>query len=243
MKYLLILGAKSDIGKAIAHQFAKEGFNLYLAARNCKRLENDCNDIKIRYGVEVKQVEFDLDKTETHEEFFNSLNPIPNVVVSVVGYLGDQKKGENDFSEAEKIINTNYSDIVSILSIIANKFEEKKAGCIIGVSSVAGDRGRKSNYLYGSAKAGFTAYLSGLRNRLADKNVQVMTVKPGFVNTKMTENMDLPEKLTAEPKEVANAVFKGYKKKRNVIYTKGIWRLIMLIIVHIPEMIFKKLNL
>ena len=119
----------------------------------------------------------------------------------------------------------------------------KKSGFIIGISSVAGDRGRKKNYIYGSAKAGFTEYLSGLRNRLFESNVHVMTVKPGFVDTHMTENMELPKRLTAQPDEVAEDIYRSWTKKKNVIYTKRIWGIIMLVIKHIPEFMFKKTDI
>ena len=117
------------------------------------------------------------------------------------------------------------------------------SGCLVGISSVAGDRGRASNYVYGSAKAGFTAFLSGLRNRLAKQNVHVVTVKPGFVNTSMTEGMDLPAKLTAEPEEVANAIVKSVEKSRDIIYVRPVWQLVMAIIRNIPERIFKKTSI
>ena len=121
--------------------------------------------------------------------------------------------------------------------------EKNKNGFIVGVSSVAGDRGRKANYIYGSSKAAFSAYLSGLRNRLFESKIQVLTVKPGFVATKMTDGLDLPEKLTAQPEEVAKDIFVAQQKGKDILYTKGIWRLIMLIIKHIPEFIFKKLSI
>ena len=108
---------------------------------------------------------------------------------------------------------------------------------------MAGDRGRQSNYIYGSAKAGLTVFLSGLRNRLARKGVHVMTVKPGFVRTKMTEGLELPGILTAEPEQVAKAVYKGLEKKRNMVYVLWMWRCIMLMIRHIPEFIFKKMGM
>jgi short-subunit dehydrogenase len=111
------------------------------------------------------------------------------------------------------------------------------------VSSVAGDRGRKANYIYGSAKAAFSTYLSGLRNRLYENNVQVLTVKPGFVPTKMTEGLDLPPNLTAQPEDVASDIYKAQNKGKNILYTKSIWRLVMLIIKHIPEFIFKKMSI
>jgi len=164
-------------------------------------------------------------------------------VLCVFGYLGDNVKGMKDFKEAERIIDVNYKGAVSILNIVANDFMAKKSGWIAAISSVAGDRGRQSNFLYGSAKAGLTAYLSGLRNLASKHGVQVLTIKPGFVNTKMTRGMDLPKKLMAEPEDVAESIYKAWKKKKDVLYTKWIWRYIMLIIIHIPERIFKKLSL
>ena len=116
-------------------------------------------------------------------------------------------------------------------------------GTIIGISSVAGDRGRASNFVYGSAKAGFSAVLSGLRNAHAKHGLHVLTVKPGFVATKMTAGMDLPPLLTAQPRDVADAIIKAQLRGRNVIYTKSLWWLIMTIIRHIPEGIFKRLSL
>jgi len=126
---------------------------------------------------------------------------------------------------------------------VYNDFEKRKSGFIIGISSVAGDRGRKSNYIYGSAKAALTAYLSGLRNRLYVANVHVLTVKPGFVATKMTEGMDLPEKLTAQPEAVAEDIYRAQQKNKNVLYTKWIWRWVMLIIKVIPEWKFKRMSI
>ena len=164
-------------------------------------------------------------------------------VISAVGYLGDQARAQSDFDEARTIMDTNYTGVVSLFNIIANDFEHRRSGFMIGISSVAGDRGRKSNYFYGSAKAALTAYLSGLRNRLHDAQVHVLTVKPGFVATKMTEGMDLPEKLTAQPEEVAKDIYKAQQKNKNVLYTKWIWRWVMLVIRTIPEWKFKGMDL
>lgn len=243
MGHVLIIGAKSDIALALAHEYARHGYDLYLAARNHTELANDVRDMQIRYKTKITTVEFDVTDLSTHRAFYEQLSPAPSGVISVVGYLGDQKKAETDFQEAHKIITTNFSGCVSILNIVANDMEQKKRGFIIGISSVAGDRGRQSNYFYGSAKAAFSAYLSGLRNRLTKSGVTVLTVKPGFVNTKMTHGMNLPPKLTAEPQEVAHDIFQAQQKSRSVIYTKWYWRFIMLIIRHIPEAIFKKMTL
>lgn len=243
MKWLLILGAQSDIAKAVARRFAENGTNLYLAHLNKKEIDDFARDVEIRNGVKVVALDFDAVKFKSHRKFFDSLPVKPDGVITVFGYLGDNLKGIQDFDEAERIIDVNYKGAVSILNIAANDFLGRKSGFIAGISSVAGDRGRQSNFLYGSAKAGFTAYLSGLRNLLSKSGIQVLTVKPGFVNTQMTAGMDLPQKLVAEPEAVADQIFKAWKKKKNVIYTKPVWRYIMLIIIHIPEFIFKKLSL
>jgi short-subunit dehydrogenase len=243
MAWLLILGAKSDIAKAVAHRFAREGFDLLLAARDHGDLEPDLKDIYVRYGVRAEALEFDALDYEGHETFYEGIPANPIGVVCVAGYLGDQELAQKDFKEAETILDTNYKGCVSILNIIASDLETRREGFIITVSSVAGDRGRQSNYLYGSAKAGLTAYLSGLRNRLQKSGVQVMTVKPGFVNTAMTEGMGLPSLLTAEPAEVAEDIYRAFQKKKDVLYTKWFWRYIMLIIRNIPERVFKRLKL
>jgi short-subunit dehydrogenase len=243
MAYILILGARSDIARAVSHTFARNGFNLYLAARRHEELDPDQRDLTIRYGVMVETREFDVLATTGHGAFYNGLGEKPIGVVCAVGYLGDQEKAERDPAEARRILDTNFTGCVSILSIVANDFEKRSEGFIIGISSAAGDRGKKSNYYYGSAKAGLTAFLSGLRNRLHPSGVRVITVKPGFVSTKMTEGMDLPRALTATPEEAADDIFRAWLKDRDVIYTKWYWKFIMLIIRHIPEKIFRKLSL
>lgn len=240
---ILIIGAGSDIAKSLAREYAAAGNSLYLAGRNTDRIESLANDLRIRHGVEVLVQELDVLATESHEVFFNTLPALPTGIIAVAGYLGDQKIAEHDFGETRKIIDTNFTGIVSLLNIGANRLQAAGRGFIIGISSVAGDRGRKSNYIYGSSKAALTTYLSGLRNRLCDSNVHVMTVKPGFVETRMTAGMKLPRALTAQPEQVARDIFRAQQKRRSVIYTRGIWRLIMLVILHIPENIFKKTSI
>jgi decaprenylphospho-beta-D-erythro-pentofuranosid-2-ulose 2-reductase len=137
----------------------------------------------------------------------------------------------------------NFEGPASILAHLANAMEARGSGTLVGISSVAGERGRASNYVYGSAKAGFTAFLSGLRNRLAKKGVHVVTVLPGFVATAMTEGMDLPARLTAQPEEVGAAVVEAVQKGANVIYVRPIWRIVMAVIRNIPEPIFKKTSI
>ncbi len=243
MSMVLILGAKSDIAKAVARKYAREGYDLYLAARDAKSLREQASDIEIRSQVKVTVGELDILNFESHKSFYESMPEKPVGVISAIGYLGSQQKAQTDFDEAQKITNTNYLGIASLFEIIAKDFEVHGSGFMVGISSVAGDRGRKSNYYYGAAKAAFSAYLSGLRNRLNESKVQVLTVKPGFVATSMTAGMDLPARLTAEPEQVADDIFHAQNKAKNVIYSKWIWRWIMLVIKHIPEWKFKGMNL
>jgi len=243
MDYILIVGAKSDIAKDIARVYAKNGYNLYLAARDTEFLKDLENDLKIRNNIDVQLKNLDIVNFDSHKGFYQSLSPKPLGVIVVAGYMADQKECELDFAKTLNTINVNYTGAISFCNIVANDFETKGKGFIIGISSVAGDRGRGSNYIYGSSKAGFTAYLSGLRNRLYKHNIQVLTVKPGFVNTKMTEHLSLPQLLTANTQDIAKDIFAAQQKNKDEIYMKSIWEFIMFIITHIPESIFKRLNL
>jgi decaprenylphospho-beta-D-erythro-pentofuranosid-2-ulose 2-reductase len=243
MSYILIIGAKSDIAKATAREYAKHGYDLCLAARNPDELKEFANDVTVRTQRTVKLVELNILDYKSHQTFYDSLEEKPLGVISAIGYLGDQEKAQMDFSEAKQIMDTNYTGIVSLFNILANDFEHRRSGFMVGISSVAGDRGRKSNYIYGSAKAALTAYLSGLRNRLYDAQVHVMTVKPGFVATNMTKGMDLPEKLTAQSEEVAEDIYNAQQKNKNILYTKWMWRWIMMIIKSIPEWKFKGMSI
>lgn len=241
-KYVFIAGAKSDIAKSIAHRYASLGYNLYLGARQHTELENDVSNFKIRYDIQCSSLELDMLDFNSHENIYKSLDPKPDIVICVAGYMGDAEKAMSDFDEAQKIMMTNYNGCVSFLNIAAADMQKRQSGTIIGISSVAGDRGRSKNIIYGSSKAAFSAYLSGLRNRLFKSSVHVLTVLPGFVYTKMTESVKLPPLLTAQPDEVAKDVEKAARKKKNIIYTKWHWKYIMLIIKNIPEGIFKKMN-
>ena len=243
MAYVLILGASSDVAVACAHQFAKEKYDLYLAGRNTDQLNILASDIQIKHQVKASAIAFDALLFDQHLSFYEALNPKPDVAICVFGLLGDQAICAKDWASCKMVIDSNFTGAASVLNVIANHFEERKAGVIVGISSVAGERGRQSNYIYGSAKAGFTAYLSGLRNRLVPSGVHVVTVKPGFINTRMTENLTLPKPITEQPKQLGEAIFNSVKKRKNVIYVLPIWSLIMLIIRNIPEGIFKKLKL
>lgn len=240
---VLILGAASDMAVGIARKFAAEGYSITLAGRNMDRLKAIEADLKVRHNGNVSSVMFDALDFENHYNFYHSLPEKPDVVISVFGLLGDQEEAQSDWKSCQEILFSNYVGAVSILNVVANDFEKRKKGVIVGISSVAGERGRQSNYLYGSAKAGFTSYLSGLRNRMFRHGVHVLTVKPGFVKTKMIENMKTPGPLTATPKEVGERVFKAVKAKADTIYVRPIWSPVMMMIRNIPEGMFKKMKL
>tara|TARA_A100001011_G_scaffold240255_1_gene248243 strand:+ start:4768 stop:5499 length:732 start_codon:yes stop_codon:yes gene_type:complete len=243
MKYVLILGATSDIAKSLAEIYASKGINLYLAARNLSKLENFIVDLSSKFSVKIIQLYFDALEYDSHQKFYENLKFKPVGVISAIGLLGNQNFSEENFDSAKNIIDTNFIGIVSIINIIVSDFEKRKEGFIICISSVAGDRGRSSNYFYGSAKSALNSYLSGIRNRLHFSKVSVLTVKPGFVNTSMTKNLNLPKIITSSPKKVARDIYHAQKKGRNIIYTSWYWKWIMLIINSIPEFIFKKLKL
>ena len=240
---VLILGARSDIGMAVAHKYAALGHPVQLAARNVESLDRAKTDIEVRHRVAVSLHSFDALAFETHAGFVDGLPELPDIAVTVVGYMGEQADNERDLAAASLVMRSNFEGPASIMAELANRFEERRSGTLIGVSSVAGERGRATNYVYGASKAGFTAFLSGLRNRLAKKGVHVLTVLPGFVDTQMTAGMDLPAKLTAQPDQVANKIASAAAAGRNVIYVKSIWWVIMTIIRNIPEQIFKGMKI
>ena len=237
---VLILGARSDIGRALARAYAAEGRSIVLAARRAGELKADVNDLQVRYGVSVSAAEFDVTAPDA-DAFFAHLPEPPGTVVLVAGLLGDQATAETDDGEAARVLETNFSGAARWLLAAARVM--KRGGTIIGISSVAGDRGRASNFVYGSAKAGLTAFLSGLRASLVGRGIHVMTVKPGFVNTRMTEGMNTPKLLTARPDEVARAVIAAQRRGKDVLYVRPVWRPIMWVIRMVPERLFKRLPL
>ena len=240
---VLILGATSDMAVAIARRLATAGYSLTLAGRNTERLSVIVGDLRVRHKAMVNSVLFDALDFGKHQAFYDALPDKPDIVICVFGLLGDQQEAERNWNHCEGILHSNFTGAVSILNVVANDFERRKKGVIVGISSVAGERGRQSNYIYGSAKAGFTAYLSGLRNRLYHHGVHVLTVKPGFVKTKMIENISTPAVLTASPKQVADKVLKAILRKKNIIYVLPSWAVVMSLIRAIPEQVFKKMKL
>lgn len=237
---VLIIGARSDIGRALARAYAEKGAAVILAARGDMEIER--RDLELRSRASVRAVTIDVTDGQP-DAFFDALGEVPGTVVMVAGLLGDQDRSAADDTEAARVMATNYEGPARYLLVAARVMKGVPNGCIIGISSVAGDRGRGSNFVYGSAKAGLTAFLSGLRNAVAKQGLHVMTVKPGFVATQMTAGMKLPPPLTAQPDEVAGAIIAAQGKRRDVIYVKARWRPVMMVIKAIPEGVFKKLSL
>ncbi len=244
-KKALIVGAGSDMARAFAEHLAREKTDLILAARRPKEIEADASNLRIRYGIDVDLMALDVTSEKDRAACFASLKGKGvTLVATFAGFLGDQARAQSKPEEALRIIETNYTGQALLLErAAAYLLNQEGRRAIVGVSSVAGDRGRQSNYMYGSAKAGFTAYLSGLRNRLFPDGIHVLTVKPGFVRTAMTAGMPLPAPITADPEQTARDIYKALRKQKDVVYTLWMWRYIMLIIRSIPEFLFKRLKL
>lgn len=243
---LLVLGANSLIAQAAASHFAAAGHKIIFAGRKQDEPEKYANDFSIRYNTKCGSEIVDALDFSAHKKFAEDIisgNPDLGYILIVFGYLGTQETAQNDFEEAHRIIDTNYTSVVSMCELFAAEFETKKKGTIAAISSVAGDRGRQSNYMYGSAKGALSVYLQGLRNRLSRSGVSIVTIKPGFVNTPMTYGMPLPKLLVASPQKVGKDIYKAMIKGKSIVYTPFYWRWIMLIIKFIPEFIFKKLKL
>lgn len=245
MKKILIIGATSAIAEATAKRFAGQGDSLFLLARNSLRMESLAQDLRVRGAATVNTAIFDANALETHgallETALTTLQGL-DIVLIAHGTLSDQKACESSTELTMQELHTNAISIISLLTILANHFAQQGHGCIAVISSVAGDRGRQSNYVYGTAKGALTIFLQGLRNRLYKSGVQVLTIKPGFVDTPMTANFPKGP-LWASPDKVAKDIDSAILNKRDILYTPGFWWLIMMIIKNIPEKVFKRLSL
>ena len=239
----LVVGATSDIGRAVARRLAEDGCALQLAARNPEALDTLVRDLRAATAGAVTAHRCDVLDADGGVALLDALDALPDVAVCVVGMMGDERAARRDGAAAERIMRTNYVGPVLLTAATAERFEQRGSGVLVGVSSVAGDRGRASNCVYGSAKAGFSAFLSGLRNRFAGSGVHVVTVKPGYVRTRMTDGLDLPPRLTAEPDEVARAVVRAIRRRQDVVYVRRVWRVIMLVVRALPERVFKRTKL
>lgn len=240
----IILGATSAMARAFARQIAERGDTLLLAGRDMDELKALAADLSARGAAGAEAIRFDARDAKTFAPILRKVELEPgeiNVAV-FVGSMPPQAQIDADPSLIDTVATDNFSGPARFLATLLPVMEARACGTVVGVTSVAGDRGRIGNYTYGAAKAAFATYLSGLRNRLTRAGGHVVTVKPGFVDTAMTWGVE-GMFLVAAPETVARAIVKAVEKKRNVIYTPGFWWVIMTIIKLIPERIFKKLSI
>lgn len=242
----LFLGASSAVARHMAEIYAAQGDSLILAGRDLEDLERTAAHLSLTHKNKVHALHYDALKRDDHEDFTKKVKALAEGmslnIIALTANMPTQESMDQDATIAVNCIDTSYTGLVSVLHPLASYLEEKQEGSIIFFGSVAGDRGRLGNYVYGSTKAALECYSSGLRNRLARSNVHVMLVKPGFIDTVMTRGMKLPPLPVVKPKFVAKKVIKAHAKKRNVIYVPFFWWVIMTIIKHIPEFIFKKMK-
>ncbi len=242
---VLICGATSPIARQLAHRFAEAGHAVFVAARDSEEAERIAADLRVRRGVVSASAHFDALDFDGHAAFVDEVEarvgPI-EVLVAAFGEMGDQTRSEDDFEAARRVIEVNFTGAASICEAVASRMITRGMGSVIGIGSVAGDRGRKSNYFYGAAKGAFSLYLQGLRNRGFEHGVHVMCVKLGFVDTRMTFGMQTGIPI-ASPEKVSRALFKAWRRKADSFYYPPFWAGIMGIIRAIPEPIFKRLSL
>ncbi len=242
---ILVLGATSGIAEATCRVWAAHGHHLFLVARNSEKLDMVAADLRTRGAGSVHTAVADLDDTAGHHNLLtHAVNSLTGLDIAYLahGILGDQHTAEQDFPHAAQILHTNLVAPVSLLTWLANFCAQRRSGTLAVLSSVAGDRGRKSNYLYGASKAGLSAFLGGLRNRVDREGVTVLNIKPGPVRTAMTSGMKGSSKF-ADVDKVAQTIVSAIDKRRDTLYVPFQWQPIMFVIRHIPERIFKKLNL
>ncbi|QRK13495.1 SDR family oxidoreductase [Archangium violaceum] len=245
MKKVLVLGATSAIAQSTVRLLAARGAALYLVGRNAERLDAVARDARTRGASKVETEALDLDDLAQHEALVEratvALGGLDGALLAH-GILGDQEAAQRSFAEAEKVLRTNFLSAVSLLTPLANRFEAQKAGTLVVISSVAGDRGRQSNYVYGASKGALSVFLQGLRNRLARSGVAVVTVKPGFVDTPMTADVK-KNALFATPDKVARGIVRAADARKDEVYLPGFWGPIMFAIRGIPERVFKRMRL
>ena len=245
MSHVLIIGATSAIAQEVAKLYAEKGSNLFLVARDNKKLDQVAMDLKVRGAGAVDLLSQDLLDTDQHEIIIKKADEaLGSIDIALIahGTLPDQKQCENSVDQTLQELQINFLCSVSLLTLLANYFEKQEKGCLAVISSVAGDRGRQSNYIYGAAKGGLSVFLQGLRNRLSRTGVCVLTIKPGFVITPMTKDFKKGI-LWAQPEQVAVNIVNAIKKRKNVVYVPWFWRWIMVSIRAIPEGVFKRMSL
>jgi len=246
MKRILIIGATSAIAGACARLWAEQGSELFLVARNAEKLEQLAADLRIRGAGKVTTHCLEATDFAAHPAMLERcLAALQQIDIALIahGTLPDQRACEQEPGVALREFANNGTSVIALLTLLANQFEAQRCGSLAVISSVAGDRGRPSNYLYGSAKAAVSAFCEGLRARLFKVGVQVIDIKPGFVDTPMTQGLPLPAALVARPEQVARRIVAGIGRGADTLYAPGFWATIMWIIRSIPQPLFKRLNL
>lgn len=245
MRKVLIVGATSAIAEAVARLLAAQGDLLYLVGRRAEALEAIAADLRVRGAARVQTEVMDANAIERHASLLDhadvALGGLDTVLIAH-GTLSDQAACQQSVALTFQELHTNALSVIALLTLIANHFEAQRVGTIAVISSVAGDRGRQSNYVYGTAKAAVSTFLSGLRQRLYKSGVQVVTIKPGFVDTPMTRDFS-KGLLWAKPEQVARDIVRAMEKRKDVVYTPGFWWAIMQLIKSIPEFVFRRLSL
>jgi short-subunit dehydrogenase len=245
MKKILIIGATSAIAEATTRLWAAQGHSLYLLGRNAERLSGIAADLKVRGAESTRFAMLDVNDFAQHaavlDAAIDALGGI-DIVLIAHGTLGNQKACEQDFAATLQELNTNAINVISLLTHLANRFEAQRHGSIVVISSVAGDRGRQSNYVYGTAKGAVTIFMQGLRQRLHKAGVHVLTIKPGFVDTPMTAEFK-KGLLWAKPEAIAQSICAGVEKKRDVVYAPWFWWGVMAGIRAVPDWAFKKIRI
>jgi decaprenylphospho-beta-D-erythro-pentofuranosid-2-ulose 2-reductase len=245
MKKVLVIGATSAMAEACARLWAAQGCSLFLVARDAARLEAMAADLKVRGAPQVGVAVIDLNDLARHAGLVDSAAAaMGDIDIALIahGTLGDQQAGERDFAVALQELNTNAISVMSLLTLLGNRMQAQRRGSLVAISSVAGDRGRASNYIYGTAKGAVTLFTQGLRQRLHGDGVQVLTVKPGFVDTPMTRSFKKGA-LWASPEQIARGILKAIEARRSEVYLPGFWALIMWIIRHVPNVVFDRIKL
>ncbi len=245
MRKVLIVGATSAIAEAVARLLAAQGDLLYLVGRRAEALEAIAADLRVRGAARVQTEAMDANAIERHAALLDNadvaLGGLDTVLIAH-GTLSDQAACQQSVALTFQELHTNALSVIALLTLIANHFEAQRVGTIAVISSVAGDRGRQSNYVYGTAKAAISTFLSGLRQRLYKSGVQVVTIKPGFVDTPMTRDFS-KGLLWAKPERVARDIVRAMENGKDVVYTPGFWWAIMQLIKSIPEFVFRRLSL
>jgi decaprenylphospho-beta-D-erythro-pentofuranosid-2-ulose 2-reductase len=246
MKNILIVGGSSAIAVACARRWSEQGANLFLTGRHIARLDAVAQDLRVRGAGQVATHSLDMTDYAQHPAMLAAcraaLGQI-DVVLVAHGTLSDQAQCERDVESAMREMSTNAMSTIALLTLLAGVFEEQRSGMIAVISSVAGDRGRPSNYVYGAAKAAVTTFCEGLRARLFKAGVGVLTIKPGFVDTPMTAGLSLPGPLVAAPERVAVDIVRAIERRKDSLYTPWFWSGIMLVIRSLPQFLFKRVSL